>query len=448
MATAPRSRLPLELRQVMANSGWLGLEQGIRLLTSFLTTAWFARQLGPTAFGVFSYAYSITTIAIALSNLGLSPIIVRDLVSNRESVHKVLGTAFTMYLVLSILLYAGTVGSAAVLSGGDGQVVKLEAVLALSVFPQALIVIDLWFQSTYRSKFTVTAKIASNIVINLARVIILLLWPNTYAFSATIFAEWAFAMAGLTYLYQRGGESLIRWQLDRALLGGYARRCIPLTLAILALQGQARADMVMLGTMCGKETLGIYSAALRLVEIAAAVPLILGTSLSPLLARCKIGGRKYFLATLTSSYRLVTIYCGCITLLFYLIGDFAVKTLYGPQFADASAFLVLLSLRLLLSGIGIIKQLFIINEGIYWMGTIMACIGMSINIILNFYLIPRFAAWGAITASLVSFACTTVFLDIFSQSTRANFFCMLKGLLSPWAIRFSDFRAPAKPIEN
>lgn len=436
------SRIPLEFRQVMANSGWLGLEQAIRLFTSFLTTAWFARQLGPTAFGVFSYAYSITTIAIALSSLGLNPIVVRDLVSHRETMYRILGTAFTMYLVFSVLLYLGAVGSVALLSSGNTKLIKLEAVLALSIFPQSLIVIDLWFQSTYRSKFTVAAKIISNLGINLVRIIILIMWPNIFVFAATICAEWVFAMAGLTFLYQRDGNSVVNWRVDRILLRGYAHRCIPLILAILAIQGQARADMVMLGTMCGTRTLGIYSAALRLIEMAAVLPPILATSLLPLLTRCKNRDERSFLRTLTSSYRLVTIYCGLVAMLFYLFGNFAVMSFYGPRFAGSSAFLVLLSLRLLLSGIGVIKQLFIISEGVYWIGTIMAAIGISLNITLNFFLIPRFGTLGAISSSLISFACTTVVLDVFSRAMRPNFSCMLKGMLSPWAVRSSDFHAP------
>ena len=78
----------------LKNITWDIGEKILRLVISFFTTILLARYLGPDKFGVFSYSLSLIGLFQVFGHLGLSGIIIRELVSNRNYENKILGTSF------------------------------------------------------------------------------------------------------------------------------------------------------------------------------------------------------------------------------------------------------------------------------------------------------------------------------------------------------------------
>ena len=76
------------------NSSFLFLEKSIRLIVSFLIISQISRYIGPDNYGILSLVESFFSILIAVSALGLDPIIIKHLKLNRYFEQSIIGTAF------------------------------------------------------------------------------------------------------------------------------------------------------------------------------------------------------------------------------------------------------------------------------------------------------------------------------------------------------------------
>ena len=92
-----------EFMKYFNNTSYLLFDKIFKMVISFFVVIYLTRYLGPERFGLLSYAQSFVSIFIAFASLGLSQIIVRDIVNDQNNVNKVLGTAFFMMFASSII---------------------------------------------------------------------------------------------------------------------------------------------------------------------------------------------------------------------------------------------------------------------------------------------------------------------------------------------------------
>jgi len=84
-------------------------EQMLRMIAGLLVGLWVARYLGPSQFGVFSYAIAFTALFSSIAKLGLDGIVVRDLVKEPGQRDLYMGTAFWLKmagaLAMMVMIY-------------------------------------------------------------------------------------------------------------------------------------------------------------------------------------------------------------------------------------------------------------------------------------------------------------------------------------------------------
>jgi Na+-driven multidrug efflux pump len=78
------------------------------------------------------------------------------------------------------------------------------------------------------------------------------------------------------------------------------------------------------------------------------------------------------------------------------------------------------------------KSSFITNEGLFKYSLITALVGASVNIGVNYMLIPTYKSTGAIWATIISFLVSLFLLDVFLSRTRENLGLMIKAMFSFW----------------
>ena len=91
------------LRKIVHNIGWLSAERFLRMVLSFFVGIYVIRYLGPENFGKLSYSISFVALFIAISKLGLDQIVVRNLVKQKYPNNEILGTAFILKLIGSLI---------------------------------------------------------------------------------------------------------------------------------------------------------------------------------------------------------------------------------------------------------------------------------------------------------------------------------------------------------
>src|SRR6056297_2466288 len=68
------------LQRSIKNSSWLFFDHIPRIVVGFVIGIWIARYLGPANLGLLDYSIAFFSLFAALSSLGLSGIVVRELV--------------------------------------------------------------------------------------------------------------------------------------------------------------------------------------------------------------------------------------------------------------------------------------------------------------------------------------------------------------------------------
>jgi len=97
------------LNKVAKNAAWIIGAKIIQSLLSFVISSLTARYLGPSDFGVISYAQSIVAFVVPVMQLGLNAILVQEIIQNPNDEGKVLGTSLAMSLVSAVLCITGII---------------------------------------------------------------------------------------------------------------------------------------------------------------------------------------------------------------------------------------------------------------------------------------------------------------------------------------------------
>src|SRR6056297_2784725 len=84
------------LQRSIKNSGWLFFDHITRMIVGFVIGIWIARYLGPANLGLLDYSVAIFSLFAALSSLGLSGIVVRELVRAPDYREEILASSFAM----------------------------------------------------------------------------------------------------------------------------------------------------------------------------------------------------------------------------------------------------------------------------------------------------------------------------------------------------------------
>ena len=93
-----------EVQKYFNNTLSLFFEKALRLIVGFFVIIWLTRYLGPERFGLLSYAQTYVSIAVSVAALGLDSIVTREIVKNPRDKDAILGTAFSINILSSILV--------------------------------------------------------------------------------------------------------------------------------------------------------------------------------------------------------------------------------------------------------------------------------------------------------------------------------------------------------
>jgi O-antigen/teichoic acid export membrane protein len=436
--------VPGEFRRIAGNFGWLYFEQASRVLISLVVGALTARYLGPDKIGAFNFIATIVTFGGTFVGLNLDFLSVRELSQHPEAAPRILGTVFGIRILAAAFALAGTLLAVTLLQPGDRQAMSLALLMGPSLFSQSFLSIDIWFQSQYKSRLTVTSRLSGALGANALRLVLIYVHAPLTAFAAVYLAESVLTITALLYVYQRNGGSLRSWTFDLGFAKVSLRPVIVLLLTSVAVQLQHRLDIVLLQQFKGIHVVGLYTSALNLVDLAASPTMLFVISIAPLVANASSKGSTELLAALALAYKLVGFYCWVVGAGLAIFSSAIIQLFYGTGFAEAGTLLVLLSSRVILIGFGTVRSLFILNTRIYWFSLFSAVTGLIINVPLALLLIPRLGAQGAICSSFVSLAYTTFGAALFWRQTRSNLWQMLSGLFSPWRLRVTEIREVAR----
>jgi len=411
------------------NTSWLVAEKILRIVVGLFVGIWVARYLGPEQFGLFSYAQSFVGLFTAIATLGLDSIVIRELVKNKNKRDVLLGTAFRLKLIgalLVLILLAITVK----LSHQDTLTTLLVFVIASATIFQSFNVIDFYFQSKVLSKYIVYANIVSLLISSLIKVVLILNEAPLLYFAYVILFDSFILASGFLYVYRVNKCYTNSWRFDANVALSLLKDSWPLIFSGVVLMIQARIDQVMIKEMIGSIEVGYYSVAMRLIEVLAFAPMLIKSSLYPLIQEGKNHSIKLYESRLLNFYRLNFILFLVFAIPIFLLSENIVVLLYGVDYQPAGVLLAMLSVRLFFANMGVARGSYLLTENLMKFSFLTMVLGTFTNIGLNYVWIPSFGAEGAIAASIVSFFVTIFLVDILYSKTRNNVLLQLRSMLT------------------
>lgn len=423
-------------RKVAVNTIWLGFDRVIGVINGLFIGAWVARYLGPEQFGIYNYVLSFFALFAPVATLGLDAIVVRSLVRAPFEKDSVLGTAFFLQLLGGIFAFALAVSVAIVSKPESNRILAMIAVVSIGLLFTSGSLVACWFQSQIQSRYVVWVNVSVLIVIIVLKTASILLHASLMTFVVISVIQSLFLTIGMFIAYRMSGEQLKAWHVDYTQVRKLLNDSWPLLVTSLAIGVYSRIDKILLGNMVGKETVGMYSAAVVFVEVWYFVSAIIASSVFPLVIRSSQNQ-----STQVYRQRMQYFYDGMaaigyiITVPLVVFSHFLVTLVYGDAYAPAGPILAVYALSLVFTYLGVARGKWLVTENMNRVYMYTVVLGAIVNIGLNYILIPRFGAMGAAWATVVSYAVAAYLSCAIWQSLRSTLGQITLALLVPFRVR-------------
>ena len=189
-------------------------------------------------------------------------------------------------------------------------------------------------------------------------------------------------------------------------------------------------DILMLSMMQGDSAVGIYSAAFKLVEPLKLIPYAFVLSLFPIMSESFKSSREKLirLYRLGFKYMLMTMFP--VVICVAILADEIISLVYGEQFTASVSVLGILICVLVFSSTSMVMVNSLVSMDRQTLSMFSMVVGATVNIVLNFLLIPVFSYNGAAIVTLITnIAMFTANLYFVSKST--NYMVLRTETLKP-----------------
>ena len=417
-----------EVLQVASNTAWLSGYRVARMAVGLVIGIWVARYLGPTRFGMLNFAQAFVALFAAASGLGLSNIVVRELVRTPQRTPAILGTSFLLLLAAGTAAFLLAPAAAQTLPNTDSATRRLIWVFAFAPILSSFDVILYWFQAQLRSRNAVIAQTPSLALAAGARAGLILLHAPVIAFAGAYVFESAIGALGLAAAYRLARQSLGSWRYDSGLARALLREGFPLMLSGLAITLYMRSDQIMLAAMAGPESTGLYSAVVRVSELWYFLPVTLVASLHPVITAAKARSETEYRRKLQVTLSFVTSISLAVAVVMTFASDWVMALLYGPDFTGTGPILAVHIWAGIPASVGTVTTIWLLNEGLVSISLQRTLAGALTNIALNWLLIPQYGAMGAAIATVVAQVVSAYLYHAIHPATRPLFAMQMRAL--------------------
>jgi len=414
-------------KSIISNLRWLFFDKVLQILLGFAIISLTARSLGVQKYGIYSYVVAFVGIFQPLSSLGLNTIVIRELVNNPDDKHKILGTTFILQLSGGILSLCLGLFFISLLRPRESFVFQLVFILSISNIINSFQCIDVWFQSQLQSRYNVVSNNVSYITYFLLTNILLAIDKLTLFFAILLRTFNSIVKAFvLISFYHRLEKSFNLWSLNPNQSLSLLKESSPLILSAFAISIYVKIDQVMLGQMANDSAVAIYSAATQISEAFYFIPAIILSSVSPAIYKAKKElTEKEFYERIKLLLIVLAVLSIVISISISLLSSSLILLLFGKAFADSGLILTIhiWASIFVFSGTG--ASCWFVAEQLTHLTFFRTLLGAAINVLLNFYLIPKYDGVGAAIATVISYAVASMFANYFHPRTRRLFWLQL-----------------------
>lgn len=387
------------LNKIIKNTAWISIANVIGKGLAFLLAIYIARYLGAELYGKFSFALSLVGILAVVADFGLNNLTIREIARKKEATKKYLDNLITLKLLLSVISFV-LIAFCLWILNKDQITVQLTYLAGLFIIINSF---DQFFYAIFRAwekiKFEAIGRIFYNVILfGLGMLFIYLALSQTELMFAYVLA--AICSLGLSTIFIFKYFSKFEISFDLDFWKKILKESWPFALSSIFIILYFKIDTVMLSQMRTDAEVGWYNAAYNLVFALFLIPTVFDAIFYPILSRT-FAQKKEFIYTVKKIFLYAIVIALPTGIIIYLIKTPLIDWVYANKYPAAAGILGILIWSFVLSLIN--RFPFIINAAnLQKLITKQIAIGVTANIILNLFLIPKYGAIGAAYATVAS----------------------------------------------
>ena len=403
---------------IFKNTLALSIPNVLNPFISFILVLVISRYLGVKGLGEYALVLSYIGIFSTLAALGLEDLVVREVARRPDDAHLFFFNAGIFGSISSLIALAAMDALVAAM-GYEKQVVYAAFVCSLSlVATTSISYMEAIFRSVEKAEYVALAYISENLLRVGVCVWLLLHGYGIVALFCGILGSRIFGFVVMSSLYirvlgvPRGKLNLGVWRILTKEAPTFTSIAIFSTIHLSIAQ-------ILLSKLQSVDSVGIFSAADRLLAICKTVPVAFSSALLPFFTRHFDLGPKELMRLTSDSLRYLFIGVFPVVVGTFVLADSIITQIYGQKFFLAGIVLRFHILSLIpFTTVYVMAQVLIAsdNQKVDLKINIVAAV---INFVLNLLLIPHFAELGAVFATLIT---VVIFNQLQNIYIRRNIF--------------------------
>ncbi len=390
---------------ILKNTFWLGGAEIVSRFLRFFLVVSAARILGVTSYGQFSFASQILFIGAIFTDLGISPILTRELSKNWLKEKKNIPSILLLKTILAIITWSAI----CILSFIFIHKIIIRVVLIIlsldTICGGFIKFINALFESQQKMKYEAWGIMLRSFLIVASGLFILFEYPSIINLSWTYAIGSILTAIFLTYIYQKITQKKLSLSIDTSNWQKILSLSWPVAMTVVFAAIYHSMDSIMLGFWGMITENGWYSAAYKIMDISLTPIVWISASFFPVLSqkfkniKNKESQKKIFISHLS----ILTMLGFPITAGGIILAPQIINLIYGPAYQPS-----ILAFRILMGALFLIylnntfgQTLLAANFQKY--SFTVTVIGAFINIILNLSFIPTYSLYGAAMATFLTY---------------------------------------------
>jgi len=369
-------------------------------------------RLGAAAFGIFVLVQAYVGLVQTFTDLGLSPVLQRDVARGDQDERSLLGQAMGLRLTLALIAIPVGVAVGLLVYADKSSTMKTGLVLLLFSIPFAITqeVSAAHFTARLRNTIIAIGSVLQQVVfVGLVILAVSLHKSVVYCLGA------ALAGAIISSIYTNvmaHREISFSLSFDRRVWNSMLRTSTPIGVAYVIGLLYFKADTLILSFLSTTKQIGYYGAAYSIVTVFLALPGILSRTFLPSMVRASKDAIDQAVHSALIYFSIGGTFSATAIM---VCGPTVIRIVAGPHFGASDPPLRILGLGLIFICFSTFLSSVCVARGFGNKIFVMSLVSLILNVALNLVAIPKFGINGAATATL---CCEVISLALFMRLVR------------------------------
>jgi O-antigen/teichoic acid export membrane protein len=384
---------------ILKNSGTLGLSTFAGKILYFLLFIIIGRFLGPLDLGKFSFALSFTAIFFLINDLGISILAVREVSQDKNRTEKYLGNLVLLKLFLAALAFLGMF-TAITLMGYPKETVTIVILMGLASFLSHLSLSLRWiFQAYQKLEYESLVSVTQNLGYFILGFLALTLNLGVFGIGYSQIIVGILIVLFSWFIVNRKFHR-IKIEVNLPFWKDLLRKSVPFALMLVFISLYLNIDTVLLSFFKGDHSVGVYNAANRLALGGRTILAVFIAALFPIMSKLSKVSESELNRFLEKSLALMICLALPLSLGVTFLSEKIIVFLYGQKFISSASVLQIVIWGMFCMCLSVILGYALISLGKQKIYTLITGLGLGVNLVINFSLIPKLAQIGSSIAIL------------------------------------------------